>query len=78
MPVTDAVSCSAYISLTLCIGEYQIEVTYFDQPLTGSPFTAKAWDVNKVNVSNIVSGRVGLQSCFNSKLLSSDQYQRSV
>lgn len=49
-------------------GEYHIEVTYFGQPVTGSPFTAKAWDMNKVNVSNVVQGRVGLQSSFNSKL----------
>jgi len=52
-----------------CAGEYQIEVTYFGQPVTGSPFTAKAWDMNKVSVSNVVQSRVGLQSSFNSKLL---------
>jgi len=48
-------------------GEYEIEVKYFGQPVAGSPFTAKAWDMNKVNVSNVVQGRVGLQSSFNSK-----------
>ena len=53
--------------LLQCVGEYSIEVTYFGQPVTGSPFTAKAWDMNKVIVSNIVQGRVGLQSSFNSK-----------
>jgi len=51
----------------MCLGEYGIQVTYFGQHVTGSPFTAKAWDMNKVNVSNICQGRVGLQSSFNSK-----------
>ena len=50
----------------MSIGEYSIEVTYFGQPVTGSPFTAKAWDMNKVTVSNVVNGRVCLQSSFNS------------
>ena len=49
------------------LGEYTIQVTYFGQHVTGSPFTAKAWDMNKVSVSNIVQGRVCLQSSFNSK-----------
>ena len=53
--------------LVSCIGEYCIEVTYFGHPVAGSPFTAKAWDMNKVNVSNVVQGRVGLQSSFNSE-----------
>lgn len=46
-------------------GEYSIEVKYFGQPVAGSPFTAKAWDTNKVTVSNVIAGRVGLQSSFN-------------
>lgn len=45
-------------------GEYRIEVSYFSQPIPGSPFVAKAWDVNKVIVSNIATGRVGTQSNF--------------
>jgi len=49
------------------LGEYTIQVTYFGQHVIGSPFTAKAWDMNKVSVSNIVQGRVCLQSSFNSK-----------
>ena len=50
-------------------GEYSIEVKYFGQPVAGSPFTAKAWDTNKVTVSNVIAGRVGLQSSFNSESL---------
>jgi len=53
--------------MLLSIGEYSIDVAYFGQPVTGSPFTAKAWDMNKVTVSNVVNGRVCLQSSFNSK-----------
>lgn len=46
-------------------GDYRIEVNYFNQPINGSPFIAKAWDINKVLVTNITSGRVGHQSSFN-------------
>ena len=51
----------------MCIvGNYKIDVTYFDCPLPCSPFIAKAWDVNKISVSEISSSRVGCQSSFKS------------
>lgn len=51
-----------------CLGDYIIEISCFGLPIPASPFTAKAWDVSKVVVSNVTAGRVGCQSMFNSKI----------
>jgi len=46
-------------------GEYKIDVSFHGQEIYGSPFTAKAWDINKVIVSNVTAGKVGETSTFN-------------
>lgn len=51
-----------------------MSVKYFDQPICGSPFQVKAWDPNKVFVSNIKQGCVGIESFFKSKLSLSDNF----
>ncbi|XP_028967084.1 filamin-C [Galendromus occidentalis] len=37
------------------VGEYRIEVRYMDQPLAGSPFIFKVYDVSKIQVSQVPS-----------------------
>lgn len=49
-------------------GVYQIEVTYFGQPIPCSPFECKAWDPAKVLITNLTRGHVGCESFFNIEL----------
>lgn len=60
--ITDCPIC-LYVRL---IGEYKVDVVYFGQPISNSPFTVKAWDSSKVIVTDIASSNVGSQSSFKS------------
>jgi len=51
------------------VGDYKIEVSYFDCPLTCSPFLVKAWDVSKVCISEVRTGHVSAPCSFKSKSL---------
>lgn len=58
-----------YTLLHVCVlGDHTIEINCFGLLIPQSPFTAKAWDVSKVVVSNVTNGRVGCQSTFNSMI----------
>ena len=46
-----------------------ISVLYFDQPICGSPFTAKAWNASAVTVSGMKAGCIGKLVTFNGKLM---------
>ena len=43
----------------LSVGDHQVEVKMGDIQVQGSPFVIKAFDVSKVNVTNVANGFVG-------------------
>ena len=43
----------------ISVGDHQVEVKMGDIQVQGSPFVIKAFDVSKVNVTNIANGIVG-------------------
>ena len=55
------------------VGDHSVDVRYADLPIPGSPFLVKAYDSNKINVTDIGSGVVGKPVYFNSTFL----YRRS-
>lgn len=42
-------------------------MTYFEDPISGSPFVSKAWDASLVLVSNVATAVIGKPSHFNSE-----------
>ena len=43
----------------ISVGDHQVEVKMGDVQVQGSPFVIKAFDVSKVNVTNVANGFVG-------------------
>lgn len=48
----------------MVVGLYNISITYGCRAVSGSPFTARAWDVSKVVVADVGMGLVGCRSSF--------------
>jgi hypothetical protein len=46
-------------------GQNFIAVSYFGQPISGSPFTSHVWNAAAVTVSGVKAGCIGRQSIFN-------------